>query len=56
MYISYNDKQNCPFYKLQLVFETFRHSTNEPTNQNWIEVYNDTKPTDKKTLLYKFGD
>ena len=26
MYISNNDTQNCPFCKLQLVVETFRHS------------------------------
>ena len=33
MYIPNGNKQNCPFYKLQLVVEMFGHSTNKPTNQ-----------------------
>ena len=38
MYIPNANTQNCPFYKLQLVIETFGHSTNQPTNQNSIKV------------------
>ena len=37
--------QNYMFYKLQLVVETFGHSTNELTNQNSIKVPKVVKPT-----------
>ena len=51
MYNPDDDTQNYPFYGLQLVVETFGHSTNEPTNQNSIKNLKDGKPSNKKTLL-----
>ena len=33
MYIANDDTQNYPFCRFKLVFETFEHSTYEPTNQ-----------------------
>ena len=56
MYIPNANTQNCPFYKLQLVIETFGHSTNTPTNQNSIKVQQIVMPTNKKTLFVEFGD
>ena len=56
MYIPNANTQNCPFYKLQLVIETFGHSTNKPTNQNSIKVPQIVMPTNKKTLFCEFGD
>ena len=51
------DTQNYPFYRLQLVVETFGQSTkNEPTNQNSIKVSKVVMPTNKKTILKDFGD
>ncbi len=44
MYISNVDTQNTPFCRLQLVVETFGHST----NKNSIKV---VEQTNKKTLL-----
>ena len=49
MYISKDDAQNCPFCRLQLVVETFRHWTNGPSNQNSIKVPK-VLATNKKTL------
>ena len=49
MYILNDDTQKLAL--LSNTIETFGHSTNEPTNQNIIKVYNDVKPTNKKTLL-----
>ena len=45
MHISNDDTQNCPFCRLQLEVETFRHSTNELTNHNSIKIPNVIKPT-----------
>ena len=56
MYIHNNYAQNSLFYKLQLVIETFGHSTNKPTNQNSIKVPQIIMPTNKKTLFGEFGD
>ena len=42
--------------RLQLVVETFGHSTWWPTNQNSIKVAKVVKPTSKKKLLEEFGD
>ena len=49
MYIPNNDAQNYLCCRLQLVFETFGHSTYKQTNQNSIRVPKDVKSTDKKT-------
>ena len=46
--ISNEDTQNYLFCRLQKVVETFRHSTNEPTNQNLIKVPKVVEPTKKK--------
>ena len=52
-----DNTQNYPFYRLQLVVETFGQSTkNEPTNQNSIKVSKVVKPTNKKTILIDFGN
>jgi len=56
MYIPNANTQNWPFFKLQLVIETFGHSTNKPTNQNSIKVPQIVMPTNKKTLFCEFGD
>ena len=56
MYIPNANTQNWPFFKLQLVIETFGHSTNKPTNQNSIKVPQIVMPTNKKTLFCDFGD
>ena len=56
MYIPNANTQNCPFYNLQLVIETFGHSTNKPINQNSIKVPQIIMPTNKKTLFCEFGD
>ena len=44
MYILNDDIQNCPFYKLQLVVETFKHSSNQP-----LKVPKVIKPFNYKT-------
>ena len=49
MYILNDDTQKLAL--LSNTIETFGHSTNELTHQNIIKVYNDVKPTNKKTLL-----
>ena len=51
MYIPNKETQYYPFCRLQLVVETFVHSLNEPTNQGWINVPKNLKPTFKKTLI-----
>ena len=51
MYIPNANTQNCLFYKLQLVIETFGYSTNKPTNQNSIKVPQIVMPKNKKTLF-----
>ena len=51
MYIPNGDTQNYPICRLQLVVETYGHSTNEPTNQNSIKVPKVVKPMNKKILL-----
>ena len=51
MYIPYDDTQNYPFYILQFVVEII-----EPSKQNSINVPKVAKSTNKKTLLYNFGD
>ena len=56
MYIPNANTQNCPFYKLQLVIETFGHSTNKLTIKNSIKVQQIVMPTNKKTLFGEFGD
>ena len=58
MYVSKDYTQNYPFCILQLVVETFAYATYwiEPTKQNSIEVPKVVKSTNKKMLLYKFGD
>ena len=52
MYIPNVNSENCHFYILQLVVETFGHQT----NQNSVEVPKVVSPTNKKTLLKNFGD
>ena len=39
MYISNDDTQNYPFYRLKLVVESFETEFNEPTNQNSPKSY-----------------
>ena len=48
MYITHDDTQNYPFCKLQIVFETFGHSTKWMNQSKFSKV---VKQTDKKTLL-----
>ena len=56
MYISNDDTQNYPFYRLQLVLKHLYTKLNEPTIQNLIKVPKVVKPTNMKTLLFNFGD
>ena len=49
MDIPNNDLQNCPLCRLNLVVETFGHLMKQP-----IKIL--FKPTNKKTLLFNFGD
>ena len=54
MHIPNDDTQNYPVCRLQLVVETFEHSTywtNQPINQNSMKVLKVVKPTNKKMLL-----
>ena len=51
MYISNDETQNYPFSRLQLVVETFGHSTYDPINQKSIKVPKVVEPKNKKTLL-----
>ena len=46
-----NDTQNYPFCTLQLMVETFEHSTNELTHQNSLTVLKVINSTNKKTLF-----
>ena len=55
MYIPNEDTQNCPFWRLQLVVETFGHSTKWANQSKLIEVPKVVKPTNKKILLQNFG-
>ena len=56
MYNPNVDTQNYPFYRLKLVAETIKKST------KWINQFKFTKvvkvgnPTNRKALLYDFGD
>ena len=52
MYFIPNDDTQNYICGLQLVVET---QINEPTNQNSIKVPKIVKPTNKITLLQKFG-
>ena len=52
MYILYDDTQNYPFCRLQLVIKTFGHSTKWQPNQNSIKVPKVVKLTNKK--MWKF--
>ncbi len=55
MYISNDDAQNYPFWRLQLLIETFGHWTKWP-NQNSIKVPKVIMPTNTEMLLKDFGD
>ena len=46
--------QNYQFCRLQLVAETFGHSTNEETYQNSIKVPKNVKQPNKESLLKDF--
>ena len=50
MYIPNEDTQNYPFCRLQLVVETFGHSTSEPNNLNSTKVPKVVKPSNKKNF------
>ena len=52
MYILNSNIQKYPFCIIQLVVETFRHSTNEPINQN-LRL---DKLTNRKRLIKNFRD
>ena len=54
MYIPNDDVQNYPVCRLQLVFETFEHSTNKPIKL--VKAFKVIKPTNKKASLKKFWD
>ena len=56
MFIFNDDTQNYPFSRLQLVIETFRHSTEWTNESNSVEVPKVVKPTNIKWLLENFGD
>ena len=51
MYIPIYDAQNYHFCRLQIVVETFGHSTYLTLIQNLITVPKVVKPTNKKMLL-----
>ena len=51
IYIPNDYTQNYFFCRLQLVVETFGHSTYEPTNQNSMKVPKVVETTNKITLL-----
>ena len=53
MYIPNDDTQNYPLCRLQLVVETFEHSTMW-TNQSKFTIV--VEPTNRKALLMDFGD
>ena len=46
----------CTFPMMIQKIETFGPSISKPTNQNLRKVAIVVKPTNKKTLLYNFGD
>ena len=54
MYIPNDETQNYPFYRVQLVVETFGYLFCQ-TNQS-KRVPKIVKPKNKKTLLENFGD
>ena len=55
LYTPNDDTQNYPFYRLQLVVETFGHST-KPNQSKFNSIHKVFKPTkEKKEALY-FGD
>ncbi len=56
MYSPNDDAQNYAFCRLQLVVKTFGHLTYEPTNHILIKLPKVVKPTNKKMLIYIFGD
>ena len=53
MYIPNDDTQNC---RLKLVVETFKHLTYYTNQSQFTQVPKVVNPTNKKTLLYNFGD
>ncbi len=55
MYIPNDDTQNYPFSRLQLLVQTFGHST-KCVQMYFNKSYKDVELTNKKTLLYDFGD
>ena len=56
MHIPNDDTQNYPFYKLQLLVETFGHSTKWSNQAKFNKVPNVVESTNKKTLLKDFVD
>ena len=51
MYIPNDEPQNYAFCRLQLVVETFEHSTRWMNQTKFTEVSEVVEPTNKKTLL-----
>ena len=56
MYISNDNTQNYSFYRLQLVVETFEHSTYWTNQSKSLKVPKVVKPTNKKKLLKNVVD
>ena len=61
MYNPYDDTENYPFCRLQLVVETFGHSSWWTNQSKFNKVSKLVKPTisqqaNKKTLFKDFGD
>ena len=56
MYIANDDKQDCPSVDSNYWLKRFNTQLNDPTNQNSLKVPKVDMPTNKKTLLYNFGN
>ncbi len=55
-YIPNDDTHNYPLCRLQLVVRKFDHSTKHTHQSNVNSFSKVVKPTNKKMLLYDFGD
>ena len=51
IYIPYDDAQNYPFCRLQLLVKMFDTQLNEPTNQNSINIPKVVEPMNKKMIF-----
>ena len=56
MWIPKNGTKKSPSVNYNYNFKRLHTQLNEPTNQNSIKVLKVVRPTNKKSLLYNFGD